>query len=246
MSAMDNGWQASADAWVAEQGEDGDFSRRYVLDAVMLPRALARAASSVLDLGCGEGRFCRLLQRHGVDAVGLDPTPALLQTARERGLSGVFVQGDGECLPFANESFDLVVSYLSLIDIPDIRRAIPEIARVLKPGGAVLIANLNSFMTACGEQGWVKDDNGLRLHYPLDNYLQERSMWTEYSGIRIRNHHRPISVYMRALLDAGLTMSYFDEPVPSADTPTSRATSYLRVPWFLIMEWVKPVALASR
>ena len=40
---MDNGWQDSAGAWVAEMGESGDFGRRYVLDPVMLPRAVARS-----------------------------------------------------------------------------------------------------------------------------------------------------------------------------------------------------------
>ncbi|MGC2767645.1 MAG: class I SAM-dependent methyltransferase, partial [Candidatus Acidiferrum sp.] len=45
--------------------------------------------------------------------------------------------------------FDLVISYLSLIDIRDMQAAISEMARVLNPDGAVLIANLNSFNTAC-------------------------------------------------------------------------------------------------
>ena len=66
-------------------------------------------------------------------------------------------------------------------------------------------------------------------------------MWIEYRGIRIRNHHRPMSTYMRALLDAGLCLSYFDEPVPGADAMPKKAASYRRVPWFLVMEWVKPV-----
>ena len=59
---MDNGWQSSANAWVADMGESGDFGRRYVLDPVMLPRALARSPKNALDVGCGEGRFCRMLK----------------------------------------------------------------------------------------------------------------------------------------------------------------------------------------
>jgi hypothetical protein len=116
-------------------------------------------------------------------------------------------------------------------------------ARVLSPGGALLIANLNSFNTACADQGWIKDNDGKRLHYPIDHYLQERTMWIEYRGIRIANHHRPLSTYFRALLGAGLILTYFDEPVPTADAPGSRAAGYRRVPWFLVMEWLKPAAL---
>ncbi len=239
---MDNGWQHSANAWIAEMGEHGDFGRRYVLDPVMLPRALARNPRRALDVGCGEGRFCRLLRSHGVDAVGVDPTPTLLAAARARDASGGFVESPAEQLPFGNDTFDLVVSYLSLIDILDIQSAIPEMARVLRPGGTLLIANLTSFNTACGDRGWVKDAHGQRLHYPIDHYLQERAMWIAYRGIRVVNHHRPLSAYMRALLQAGLVLEHFDEPAPSRDTPASRAAAYRRVPWFVVMEWLKPAA----
>jgi len=240
VSNEEDGWQASAKAWIADIGEHGDFGRRYVLDPVMLPRALARSPRKALDVGCGEGRFCRMLKRQGIDVTGVDPTQALIAAARSRDPQGAYLDAEAEHLPFANASFDLVVSYLSLIDIPDIHAAIPEMARVLNPGGSLLIANLNSFNTACADTGWIKNTDGRRLHYPIDNYLQERSMWSEYRGIRIRNHHRPMSTYLRALLDAGLRLVYFDEPPPIANTPPSRAASYRRAPWFLVMEWIKP------
>jgi SAM-dependent methyltransferase len=239
---MDNGWQRSASAWVADMGERGDFGRRYVLDPVMLPRALARAPRNALDVGCGEGRFCRMLKSRDIDVVGVDPTPALIAVARTRDPHGVYVKGTAERLPFRDGTFDLVVSYLSLIDIPDVEAAVPEMARVLRPGGTLLIANLTSFNTACADEGWVKDTAGRRVHYPIDNYLQERAMWIEYRGIRILNHHRPLSTYLRALLGAGLVLTHFDEPAASPDAPGSRAAGYARAPWFLVMEWLKPPA----
>jgi SAM-dependent methyltransferase len=243
MSVVDNGWESSARAWITDMGEHGDFGRRYVLDPVMVPRALARSPGKVLDVGCGEGRFCRLLKPYGVELVGVDPTPALIATARARDASGCYLEAAAERLPLAGETFDLVVSYLSLIDIADIQSAIQEMVRVLRPGGALLIANLNSFNTACADQGWVKDNRGRRHHYPIDNYLDERAMWIEYRGIRIVNYHRPMSTYLRALLDAGLVLSYFDEPAASGETSPSRANAYRRVPWFVVMEWLKPAAV---
>ncbi|MFT3728998.1 MAG: class I SAM-dependent methyltransferase [Terricaulis sp.] len=241
MSKIENGWNESAAAWIADMGEHGDFGRQYVLDPIMLPRALAAKAGNALDVGCGEGRFCRLLQQHGIATTGLDPTPALLAQARERDPAGAYVEASGEALPMPNASFDLVVSYLSLIDIPDFAAAIAEMSRVLKPGGRLLVANLNSFNTASGDDGWVRDALGRLKHYPLDNYLEERAFWTAYRGIRIVNHHRPLSAYMRAFLACGLTLSYFDEPAPVVGAPEPKAERYRRAPWYVVMEWRKPV-----
>lgn len=239
MFSMDNWWQASAEAWIADMGEYGDFGRRYVLDPVMLPRALSRSPRNALDIGCGEGRFCRMLKPHGIPVTGIDPTPALLAAAQARDPDGTYVDGAAERLPFEDNAFDLVVSYLSLIDIPDLQAAISEMARVLNPGGTVLIANLNSFNTA--GNGWVKRNGGEHRYFPIDDYLQERPIWMEYRGIRVVNHHRPMSTYMGALLKAGLRLTYFDEPAPSSQAPEPKATDYRRVPWFHVMEWMKPV-----
>jgi len=232
MSSVENGWQASADAWIADMGEHGDFGRRYVLDPIMLARALKRSPKKALDVGCGEGRFCRMLKLHGVDVTGVDPTPGLIAAARARDTAGAYCEASAELLPFSDDAFDLVVSYLSLIDIPNVQEAIPQMARVLGPGGTLLIANLNSFNTACIDTGWIKGR--------IDDYLQERSMWIKYRGIRVRNYHRPMRTYLRALIDSGLNLTYFDEPSPGAGAPAGKAASYARVPWFLVMEWVKP------
>ncbi len=236
---MTNGWEESAAAWIADQGEDGDFGRRFVLDPVMIERVKRLAPKSALEVGCGEGRFCRKLKALGIDATGLDPTRALLAAARQRDEQGAYVDGVAASLPFANETFDLVVSYLSLIDIPDIAPAIAEMTRVLKPGGKILVANLNSFNTAGAEIGWIKDTEGNKRHFALDHYLQEREAWIDYRGIRVLNHHRPLSTYMRLLLQQGLRLDHFDEPAPIPGAPAGRAQAYTRAPWFLIMEWAK-------
>lgn len=237
---MDNGWDGSAAAWIADMGVDGDFGRRYVLDPVMRDRAREASPRKVLDVGCGEGRFCRMLADSGATTTGIDPTAALIDEARRRDPAGRYLRGVAEALPFGAGAFDLVVSYLSLIDIPDLDAAVAEMARVLAPGGRLLIANLTSFATPCADRGWVRDDAGHRLHYPIDHYLDDRAMWVEWRGIRILNHHRALSRYMKALLGCGLQLTWFDEPEPRADTPPSRARAYRRVPWFLVMEWQKP------
>lgn len=236
---MSAGWEQSAQAWIASMGERGDWGREHVLDPVMLGRVQGRGFQRALDVGCGEGRFCRLLQAAGIAATGIDPTRDLLQQAIKRDPSGSYRLARAEALPFAAASFDLVVSYLTLIDIADFRAALGEMSRVLRPGGTLLIANLTSFTSACAAQGWIRDLDGRRIHYPVDRYLEEFSDWVEWAGIRIENWHRPLGAYMAALLSNGLELTFFAEPEPVSGEP-SRQETYRRAPWFLVMEWRRP------
>lgn len=237
---MTNGWRESAEAWIADMGEHGDYGRACVLDRPMMERIRDRGFIRALDVGCGEGRFCRMLQEIGIRTVGIDPTEPLILHARQQDPAGDYRIGRAEALDFTDHSFDLVVSYLSLVDIPDVGQAIREMVRVLQPGGTLLIANLNSFNTAGLPAGWVRDESG-QARFSIDNYLEEREEWVSWRGIRIQNWHRPLKTYMSLLLEQGLQLRHFDEPAPHGGD-LARADRYRRVPYFLIMEWQKPGA----
>jgi len=215
-------------------GEHGDFARKYVLDQPMLQRVRAGAFQNALDIGCGEGRFCRALRGEGLTAVGIEPCSPLRETAIVRDPGGTYVDAKAEDLPFGNESFDLVVSYLTLIDIDDAEAAINEMARVLRKDGSLLIANLNSFNTA---GSWKRYEDGSSA-FSLDHYLTKRALWVSWRNISIRNWHRPFAFYMKLLIDAGLQLTYFDEPAPTGGDP-DKSDRYRRSPYFHIMEWRK-------
>jgi SAM-dependent methyltransferase len=240
MTDTDGGWRASAEAWIKDQGEEGDYARRYVLDAPMIARLRDRGFRTALDVGCGEGRFCRIMRRYGVRAVGIDPTEALIACARKRDPEGDYRIGRAETLDVPPGAFDLVVSYLTLIDIPDLAAALDRMVAALRPGGSLLIANLNSFSTA---GGWIADVEG-QSRFCIDHYLEERAIWGEWRGIRVQNLHRPMSVYMTALLARGLELRHFEEPAPVGGDP-AMGTRYRRAPWFHVMEWGKAGALSS-
>ena len=243
---MTRGWDESASAWIAAMGESGDFGREFVLDVPMLARAdelmhgrtPGGGPPRALDVGCGEGRFCRLLRARGFETIGIDPTRALISRARELDPNGAYRIGRAEALEIADGTIDLVVSYVSLVDVPDLEKAVAEMARVVRPGGRVLIANLTSFGTAGLDGGWSVDPDGLE-RFTIDRYLEERAAVVAWRGIRIENWHRPLSRYMTLLLAAGLELRHFDEPVPSGGDPERRAR-YERVPWFVVMEWERP------
>ena len=237
---MSDGWEESASAWIADMGDRGDYGREFVLDPPITERIRAKKFNTALDIGCGEGRFCRTMQQYGIQTIGIDPTEAFIQHARHLDPQGDYRIGRAEILDFPNQTFDLVVSYLTLIDIPDISSAIPEMARVLQPGGTLLIANLNSFVTASITGGWTKETTGER-RFIIDHYLTERVEWQAWRGIRIQNWHRPLSQYMSLLLGQGLILRHFSEPAPQG-AEHAKHDRLRRIPWYLLMEWEKPMA----
>ncbi len=234
---MSREWEQSAAAWIRHLGADGDFGRRFVLDAPMLARVHGRGFRTALDVGCGEGRFCRMLAAEGVATTGIDPAAALIAAAQALDPGGDYRVASAEAMDLAAGSFDLVVSYLSLIDIPDLDAALVRMVAALAQGGTLLIANLTSFNTAAMPQGWRKPVLG-KPYFAIDHYLDERPLPAVWNGISITNHHRPLKRYMQALLGHGLLLRHFDEPEPVGG-PADRAERYRRAPYFHIMEWQK-------
>ena len=96
----------------------------------------AGARGRTLDLGCGTGRNLPLFSAE-VRAIGLDPAWESLQRARGRAPGVPLVQGRAEALPFRDRAFDTVVSGLVFCSVPDPRRGLAEVRRVLRPGGAL-------------------------------------------------------------------------------------------------------------
>lgn len=233
----DSDWDKSARAWIRHLGQEGDNGRIYVLDPAINAWLDGQTFQRALDVGCGEGRLCRALQGRGIETVGIDPTETLIQRAKALNPSGQYQLARAETLPFEPDSFDLVVTYLSLIDIPDFQTAIKEMARVLQPGGALLAANLTSFNSAGDGRGWKRDGFGRYKYFKLDNYLDERANKVSFAGVQIENWHRPLSAYMQAYLEAGLTLACFDEPPAIGGDFAER---YNRAPWFNLMMWRKP------
>lgn len=231
---MSQGWYQSAQAWIDVVGEQGDWGRRYVLDGPMMDRVGAAHVESAVDVGCGEGRFCRMMQERGIRTIGADPTVALIERARAVDPSGDYRAMGAEALDMPDGSVDLAVFYLSLIDIPDLPAALAEAWRVVRPGGRVLVANLQGFNTAAEPLGWTHEPDGTR-RFCIDHYMVERPRHTAWQGISIINWHRPFSVYMQGFLEQGFILRHFAEPVPTIDG--DKADRYRRAPNFLIMEW---------
>ncbi len=130
-----------------------DFGLLYEATAAIADQP---AGAAVLDVPCGSGVALRgLSPGQGVRYVAADIAPAMLdrtrKTAERRGVSDQVetIEADVAALPFADGEFDLVVTFTGLHCFPDPRKAIAEIARVMRPGGAL-------------RASWFRTDGGAR------------------------------------------------------------------------------------
>jgi SAM-dependent methyltransferase len=99
------------------------------------PTAIEWPRKTVLDAGCGMGRWLHFARRAGADIVGLDLSPAIDVAARREGEDAALVQGDLTQPPFAPASFDLVYSLGVVHHLEDPARAVRVLADLVRPGG---------------------------------------------------------------------------------------------------------------
>lgn len=127
-------------------GDYGRFSRYMERDAEAFYRRLPiKPGAELLDVGCGAGQLSLIAARAGAHVTGCDIAPNWLAQARRsavaEGLTITFEEGDAEALPYADATFDAVVSLIGAMFAPRPDLVAAELTRVCRPGGIIAMAN---------------------------------------------------------------------------------------------------------
>ena len=230
-------WAEAAQEWI----DTDQVNRTGMLDRWMLDSLDDVSGKSVIDIGCGEGRFCRLLSQLGATVTGVDLTEPLIERARSLSTTETYLLGNAEDLHgIQDNTFDLAVSYIVLVDLHDYRSAINAAYRVLRPGGRFIVCNIHPMRSSVAG-GWIKQGD-TKLFYPVDNYTDEGPREFTMVGRPFVNMHRTLSSHIGAFLDAGFTLRALHEPVPTAEELAANPTfdDEHRIPNFIIYILQKP------
>ena len=230
-------WIDLSAPWIKEMREGRNANRIGLLDDPMLEACGKINGLSVLDSGCGEGRFCRKLLEQGAQYVlGIDLCAPMIKAAQKLQTSqDDYRLADAQDLHFLEEeSFDLAISYLNQCDLPDFESNNREVFRVLKKGSRFVIANLHPMRSAVGN--WKKDVFGHKKHVILDNYFDEGARYWKMMGNELTNFHRTLSTYIRSFLKNGFSIEDIIEPTVTQENLQKypELDDELRVPNFII------------
>jgi len=164
----------------------------------------ALPAGRTVDVACGTGRHTSFLQALGHRAIGVDVTPEMLAKTRRSTPSAPVILGDVDALPLESDSADAAVCALALTHSPGLRRPVEELARVVRPGGTVIISDVHPFLVALGGQALFRDAGRNRAF--------------------VRNHLHLHGDYLRAFAASNLRVRQLIEPtIPGAPAALSRS-----------------------
>ena len=235
-------WRRLAPVWV-DYVRDRCPEREGLLDGSMLAACGDVTGLRILDSGCGEGRFSRMLVEQGASSVlGLDLCELMIQAARElRSGPDEYDVADVQDLEFLDdETFDLAVSYLNQCDLPDFFSNTREVFRALKPCGRFIVANVHPMRSAGGP--WQKTATGEKEHIMLDRYFEEGERQWEWKELPFTNFHRSLSTYTSEFIETGFAIEEIVEPAPTEEQVAEypEIDDELRVPNFILFVLKKP------
>lgn len=226
-------WDKDSDAYQARNREqlDRDVLAWGIWD---VPEDDVHALGDVdgldaLELGCGGAQFGLRVASRGARVIGIDFSQKQLRHARSnierRGARFPLVCGDAEQLPFAEASFDVVFCDHGATSFTDPHRAVPEVSRVLRPGGRFVFNISTPFIWTC----WGDDDAPPSRELRRSYFELGRDEYVDEDGPSIQ-WQLTYGAWIRLFVENGLVVEDLIELRPS-ETATTTYTDYAPLEW---------------
>lgn len=204
-------WRQNARPWTRAVRDGKIASRRLVTNQAIVDAVLSRAPTTALDIGCGEGWLSRALSEEGVEVIGVDAIPDLIEQAKHAG------GGDFRVMSYEDvaageleQTFDVVVANFALIGKESVDRMIARVPGLLNDGGSLIIQTLHPVVAG----GDLPNENGWRegSWAGIDGDFAAPAPW----------YFRTMESWVELLVQSGLAALEVREPIhPETGAPAS-------------------------
>ncbi len=202
------------------------------------------AGKRVLDLGCGSGELCRLALNENASLIhGIDISRNMINLASKGSPESATLSYQCcaiEDFVAAPGRFDVVLSSLAVHYVKDWNLLCLKVSNWLSDGGFFVVSMEHPVCTAT-LAGWVKDEKGNHLHWPLDRYREEGTRVSRWFVDGVVKYHRSMESILNAVIQNGLQVVKILEPeaLPEARRARPELADHGRRPPFLLVKAVK-------
>ena len=219
----------------------------FLVYDMVLPRLLEFAGDvsglTVLDAGCGEGYVSRILAERRAIVTGIEISPRLVELAHSKPVKGnvdYFVHDLSEPLPDYEDAFDLVVSNMVIMDVPDYRGFISTLGAITRVSGRVILSMHNPYRSVLKKR--VTD------YFDSDEVSMYQDM-AKNGGIETYYFHRTLEEYVTAFRDQGFLLRSLSDVKPSEEIISKcegpKIWECVHFPFFQILEFIKEKTQAT-